>query len=236
MSGKTSTKELDMSKKQYLIQVLQLFRKPRNQLWLIGTIVLFVFAYGAYFAKSIDAYVVDELTGKPVAGANVIAHWVLIRRGMHAVDFAGTLELKEAVTDKNGHFHIDGWGPRFALMSHLESRDPSVTIFHPDYKIHSEGSDYGLISYSHSILRSSPMDGKTIKLKRSNESPLNRFDSLDFYYLWLDRALMKDSELCQAIPQLVQSIREELDRIKVQLPQDQRSRTTGIFMLGNRGC
>jgi uncharacterized GH25 family protein len=64
----------------------------------------------SYSAKPITAKVVDAVTGEPLEGVNVVAHWLM--EDPQAGRGQGDLELMEAVTDKSGEFHFPGWGPK----------------------------------------------------------------------------------------------------------------------------
>ncbi|HEX6550206.1 MAG TPA: hypothetical protein VF117_05980, partial [Gammaproteobacteria bacterium] len=63
-------------------------------------------------ADPIDATLVDADTGKPLAGVPVVAYWALKSGSLTGDSLpCGAAGVEEAVTDKDGKFHIPGWGP-----------------------------------------------------------------------------------------------------------------------------
>lgn len=90
-----------------------------------------------YSAKPITATVVDAESGEPLEGVNVVAHWVMHDPAWRS---AGDLELMEAVTNKEGKFHIPGWGPRaipsdLPMGTRLGNDDPGLILFKSGYKV-----------------------------------------------------------------------------------------------------
>ena len=62
-----------------------------------------------YSAKEINGAVVDGETGKPLEGVVVVAQWIYwCPGGGHYM----RIKVIEAVTDKDGRYHIPAWGPR----------------------------------------------------------------------------------------------------------------------------
>jgi hypothetical protein len=68
-----------------------------------------------YTAKPISAVVVDFDTKKPVEDAVVVAIWILEKGTLAGSYITGVLEAEESISDKNGRFHIEGWGLKFLL-------------------------------------------------------------------------------------------------------------------------
>ena len=126
-----------------------------------------------YSAKPITATVVDAETGEPLEGVNVVAQWDL-HDPWPTWGGAGALELIEAITDKNGQFHIPGWESK-AIPSdrlpgtRLGNADPGMILFKSGYQVRSIGNDLQpnhLRDESHTWVRYSDWDGKVIKLER----------------------------------------------------------------------
>lgn len=116
-----------------------------------------------YSADSVDATIIDERTGQPLPGVAVVAYWEL-HRGSFVGDSlpCGAANVEEAITDKEGKFHIPGWGP---LKGHCDLRDgfPFLYSFKPGY-VYGRVSNQMVTAKSVSISRSD-WNGKTIKMK-----------------------------------------------------------------------
>lgn len=86
-----------------------------------------------YTIEPFESWVVDEETGEPIEGANVVATWALFEDGWHGHHFREMVEVKEAVTDKNGRFAWPGfkfYNPRL----HDLMDDPKIIVFKPGYE------------------------------------------------------------------------------------------------------
>lgn len=90
--------------------------------------------YPYYTAAPIDARIVDDATNQPIEGVNVTANWQLVTGSFDGPRDKAQLELMEAVTDKNGHFHFDGFTRVNPLLYELRSEDPLIIIFKGGYE------------------------------------------------------------------------------------------------------
>ena len=128
-------------------------------------------------AATIDAWVVDKQTGKPLDGVIVVAHWELSRVAPTFVptmpfgpDPRGPLQLQimETMTDAKGHFYFPAWGPLpVPLGAYLMDRDPHLIFFKEGYAPWGASSFHqSTFDYSSSSTRTSWVDGMTIKLKK----------------------------------------------------------------------
>lgn len=78
---------------------------------------------------------------------------------------AAHLNIMETMTDNNGHFDFEGWGPRTAQWGYFTDRDPVLLFYN-------EGYGYRDLKNSlrseidNSKVRRSVWNGKTIELKR----------------------------------------------------------------------
>lgn len=124
-----------------------------------------------YSAEPITATVVDAETWEPLEGVNVVAEWQLHDPNWHG---AGSLEVVEAVTDKNGEFYIPGWGPK-AVPSHLPygtrlgNDDPGLSFFKSGYRIRGLSNmrqPERLHPWNDIPVRYSDWDGKLIWLEK----------------------------------------------------------------------
>lgn len=86
-------------------------------------------------AAAIDSRVVDGTTGKPIEGAVVVAYWQVMQGSMTGDSLPCTpANLEEAVTDRQGRFHIPGWGPTWSpCFTGMPANDPIMYVFKPGY-------------------------------------------------------------------------------------------------------
>lgn len=85
-------------------------------------------------ADPIDSQVVDAETGKPIQGAVVVAYWELHpgSLGGDALPCAAA-NVEEAVTDKDGKFHLPGWGPIKGFCGGMRQGNPLLFVFKSGY-------------------------------------------------------------------------------------------------------
>lgn len=99
---------------------------------LLLAILLVRGCFSFYYAKAIEAWIIDAETRKPVQGAVVVARWKLVYglEGGYAYDWV----VMETVTDENGRFTFPAWGPRakpsfLPWDARLEYADPEVQFY-----------------------------------------------------------------------------------------------------------
>ena len=134
-------------------------------------------SYAAVFGSSLsadatDSQVLDAETGRPIEGAVVVAYWEM-HRGSFAGDSlpCGAASVEEAVTDKDGKFHIPGWGPIHSSCD-MRSFDPFLYVFKSGYGYARVGNypvDPPFVTSTHS-----EWNGKPIKLKKFPEMDLSK--------------------------------------------------------------
>jgi len=146
-----------------------------------GLVVLsFADAYATeYSAQPIAGNVIDAATGAPVEGAIVVANWIVEDPLVGQVQ--GSLELKEALTDRNGDFRLEGWGPTPVLDvewpagARIPPGQPHIRIFKPGYKLlllrEFTTTEYlDDPQWKGASLRDSYWNGKMVKLERFDGS------------------------------------------------------------------
>ena len=105
----------------------------------MGLVVLMLAgsACGSLFhtAEDLSGRVVDDSTGRPLAGVIVVAQWQPYYVGLaHAPGHRGVVHVQESVTDEEGRYIISGWGPKaLPIGSEMRSADPALNFFKPGY-------------------------------------------------------------------------------------------------------
>jgi hypothetical protein len=126
-----------------LTQVIQMNRRNTIALRIAAVALLCAFSCSgcaAIFGTSLkadatDSQVVDADTGQPIEGAVVVAHWELHRGSLGGDSLpCGAADVEEAVTDKDGKFHIPGWGPIRTSCDGMRSFSPIFYIFKSGYE------------------------------------------------------------------------------------------------------
>ncbi len=128
-----------------------------------------------YSARPITGYVVDADTKAPIAGAVIVADWVLMVAG--GGDRVRSLQTIETVTDWDGHYSIPGWGPKLRPTGvELTDSDPKLIVFKSTYV---PEFLYNKHERATSV-RGSDWDGKTIALKAFRGTQEKRIEQLGY--------------------------------------------------------
>jgi hypothetical protein len=117
-------------------------------------------------ADPIDSQVVDADTGAPVEGAIIVAHWEL-HQGSFTGDGlpCGAANVEEAITDKDGRFHIAGWGPTRNSCGFMQGDEPMLWVFKWGY--HHAGFSNGNPSVQTVTVTHSAWKDRQMKLRRA---------------------------------------------------------------------
>ena len=95
-------------------------------LLVLGVLLWSPRSFGAFFfysAEAVEGWVVDSVSGKPIEGVIVVAHWQL-KSGFEGGTPVNELTIVETLTDPSGHYSFPAWGPKFALVGTLEMESP----------------------------------------------------------------------------------------------------------------
>lgn len=86
-------------------------------------------------ADPIDARVVDTDTGQPIEGVVAVAYWPLSQGSLAGDSLpCGAANVEEAVSDKDGYFHLSGWGPvKNPCRGVMEEGEPLIYLFKAGY-------------------------------------------------------------------------------------------------------
>jgi len=124
---------------------------------------------GFYKIPSIEGWVVDAQTEKPIQGAVIVVERRL-EGGIHS-GFAGYLKYQEVITDKNGYFKVPKMGIIYTQYR-MHNLSPFIYIFKKGYKNRNidNVADFDRSGFEdNASLRwgqYSIWDGRTIKLEK----------------------------------------------------------------------
>lgn len=99
----------------------------------VGLVIMIAFRWSEYYAAApISGQVVDAQTNEPIPGVNIVVLWTTYT-GSHDHP-EGLIEVKESVTDAQGRYSIEGWGPlRNPYSGAMRTYVPRMFLFHPEY-------------------------------------------------------------------------------------------------------
>ena len=118
-----------------------------------------------YSAEPTEGWVVDADTKQPIEGVIVVANWQLHKSTVGGRIPAAHLNIVETMTNNNGYFYFEGWGPRTAQWGFFIDRDPVLLFYKEGYMY--RGLKNPLRSeIDNSKVRRSVWNGKTIEFKK----------------------------------------------------------------------
>lgn len=99
-------------------------------------------------ADPIDARVVDADSGEPIEGVVAVAYWPLSQGSLAGDSLpCGAANVEEAVTDKDGYFHLSGWGPiKNPCRGVMEEGEPLIYLYKPGHH-HGQIATNGITSH-----------------------------------------------------------------------------------------
>lgn len=118
-------------------------------------------------ADSIEGWVVDADTKKPLQGVNVVADWILFG-GLEGGNVDGHIHVSETVSNVDGHFFLPSWEPLWTGIG-FGHRNPRIILFKSGYR-YREVSNTGVFGGIDPSEQSGPLwvsrwNGQTIELK-----------------------------------------------------------------------
>ncbi len=127
-----------------------------------------------YSADPVYARVVDAGTGKPLEGVAVVAYWELYRGSLTGDGMpCAAANVQETVTDKEGWFHIPGWGPVKGACGVMRNMNPFVYLFKPGYGYLRKAGGIGLNSSKPVSVAQVDWNGQAIKLSKFSNLDLS---------------------------------------------------------------
>ena len=149
---------------------------------LLGTLCVVLCSGCAIFssplsADPIDSQVVDADTGQPIEGAVVVAHWELHQGSLTGDSLpCGAANVEEAVTDKDGRFHIPGWGPTRFSCGDMRQGNPTLFVFKSGYSPGGFNNASGSLSDTSTVTRThSAWANRQMKLQKFPNTDMTTF-------------------------------------------------------------
>jgi hypothetical protein len=109
--------------------------RPWRNAFLLG-LALWAVIGSVYIGRPFSARVVDERTGRGIAGAQVVAYWSANQFGAWSVAPGGALQIGTTSTDANGKFRLARWIAWHRWWNHLHAdalNDPMILVFKQGY-------------------------------------------------------------------------------------------------------
>lgn len=114
-----------------------------------------------YKSQEIHGWVIDADTKKPVSNVVVLIAWGL-EGGWH-IDHTGYLVIEETVTDEDGYYRFESWGPKFTT-DELRSYDPEINYIKMGYLPEGRFNE-SIAPYNRTWSNHSEWTDKTIELQ-----------------------------------------------------------------------
>jgi len=87
-----------------------------------------------FSGEKLSATVTESGSGKPIEGAVVVVYWQLEQGKLHGHDYQ-VLHKAETVTDGQGNFYIEAWGPKYGgLFWSMGGASPYAYVLKGGYK------------------------------------------------------------------------------------------------------
>jgi hypothetical protein len=137
-----------------------------------GLFIWFIFYYPPFYysALPISGKLVDEESGEPLKGAIVIAIWQLEKGfGLEGTIPSRFMKVSEVLTDQEGHYFIEDWGPlRRPGGTYLGNFSPLLIYFKDGYIGMGRSNYADRFNYDDRMdrVQHSQWDGQIIKLKK----------------------------------------------------------------------
>lgn len=97
-----------------------------------------------HWSLPLEGRIVDRQTGSPVEGVVVVASWqpeIHLPNGWFPKE---PIAVMEGVTDREGRFRLEAWGPRVSEGTALRERAPQILLFKTGYEYQRHEGDADL--------------------------------------------------------------------------------------------
>jgi hypothetical protein len=165
---------------------------------------------GIYSADEITATVVDSDTSAPIEGANVVAAWI-VRGGVNFGATVGYMKVMETVTDQNGKFHFQSWGPKPNFhVGEIRQEAPALILFKPGYRYMATGNQGSSLNAAPSAM-TSDWNAKTIRMTRYARATPDAEGG--YISLWTDLTFLHEHGYWSAIPRTLCAVGHEQEAL-----------------------
>ena len=128
-------------------------------------------------ADEIHGKVVDAETKQPIKDVVVVAVWELYG-GIFERQHTANLVLRETVTDEDGNYSFDSWGPRFTISGYLEDESPDLIFYKFGYKSEWMNDYYAQLMFKdlrwyEASYKRLEWSGRTLELKKFVGTPID---------------------------------------------------------------
>jgi hypothetical protein len=175
-----------------------------------------------YSGESIEGWVVDADTGKPLDGVVVLSVWEVSEGNLAGTNDGGQIQIQETVTDASGRYFFPAWGPLplpkkkngWWVDQYIAAEEPGIIYFKADYGFDVRSNDITVERVSGSV-RHSKWNGKTVPLK-ALAGRAERVRTLQLADSYLYFAFRLDDETCpwKRIPRMLTAVIEATEEFQ----------------------
>lgn len=182
---------------------------------LVITFALGLTGCNHYSEQSIEGWVVDSETKRPIQGVIVVANWQLHRKtSLNGTVPAAHLNIAETRTDRDGLFRFTDWGPRRAKWGFFFDRDPALLLFKDGYEFRSLKNPTPA-EVDTSTVRRSVWNGETIEMKKFDGSLDEYASHLSSLHVAMHSILYDSRCKWKSTPSMVSAMVRQGDMFKV---------------------
>lgn len=196
----------------------------------------------SYQAAPITGQVVDKETGKPVEGVHVAVYWQLydnsVLGGLGGRVVTDVMGVSETVTDKDGYYHIPGWGPEYVAGDYLGEESPMIGFYKTGYEFKevynsnmtltvnkdyiSERYEYSKEETEKGDIYKSNWDGVKIEIEKESSGIKDIISNLDNTYTFIYQIVSGKKCESKIIKKFIASYSNQAEYIKNKYPDKAR--------------
>lgn len=193
-----------------------------------------------YQAAPITGQVIDKETGKSLEGVHVAVYWQLydesnILGGLGGRVATDVIGVSETITDKDGYYHIPGWGPEVVSGNYLGEESPMIGFYKSGYKFRqlynsnmtllvtkdyiSEKHEYSKQETEKGDVYTSTWDGVVIELERQSDDVQKRIYNLQNAHRFIRSILWGKGCESKSIKNFILAYSKEAKEVKDKDPE-----------------